>query len=228
MIVEEVFMNFKVEVPEGIYLKDPETSTLGKRIIKYSIKLISEQGIEQFNFKKLGAEVGSNESSVYRYFESKHHLLMYLTSWYWVWVEYRMVLETYALKTPKEKLSTCIKVLTRITECDTKFEHIDETLLNKIIINENSKAYLTCNVDTENEEGFFMPFKRVVKRLAKIIKAYDPTYKYPLNLANTIIEGTLQQRFFQAHFKTITNCNTDSAITDFYTHLTFNTLLHGE
>ena len=72
----------KIQVNEKIYVKDPETSTLGKKIIQESIILIDEIGFEDFTFKKLGERIGSNESSIYRYFESKHKLLLYLTSWY--------------------------------------------------------------------------------------------------------------------------------------------------
>ena len=37
--------------------------------------MIDALGFEDFTFKKLGQEIGSNESSVYRYFDSKHKLI---------------------------------------------------------------------------------------------------------------------------------------------------------
>ncbi|OSY88556.1 TetR family transcriptional regulator [Tenacibaculum holothuriorum] len=217
--MDRLLSNFKIEVPKGIYIKDPETSDLGKRIVGNSIELISDIGFEQFNFKKLGLKIGSNESSIYRYFESKHHLLMYLTSWYWVWIEYQLVIETFALKNTKEKLLKGIEVVTRTIKTDSKFSHINEVLLNQNIINENSKVYLTKKVDSENKDGFFFPFKRVVKRIAEIISEHNSTYKHPLSLANTVIEGALQQHFFKQHFTTITNCNKQISVTEFYTDL---------
>ncbi|MCH4553416.1 MULTISPECIES: TetR/AcrR family transcriptional regulator [Aestuariibaculum] len=223
-----LLQSFKIEVPKGIFIKDPETSDLGKRIIKHSILLIDELGFELFTFKKLGVAINSNESSIYRYFESKHHLLMYLTSWYWVWIEYQLVLETFALKHPEEKLKKSIEVLTRTTEEDSNFEHINEVVLNKIIISENAKAYLTCDVDSENEEGFFKPFKRVVTRFSEIIQEYNKNYTYSISLASSTIEGALHQHFFQQHIKSITNCNKTTSVTEFYTNLIFNTLKHGE
>ena len=60
----------KISVPDKIFIKDPETSELGKRIIEQSIVLINEIGFDSFTFKKLGIKIGSNESSIYRYFES--------------------------------------------------------------------------------------------------------------------------------------------------------------
>ena len=52
-----------------------------------------EIGFESFTFKKLAAKIESTEASVYRYFENKHKLLIYLVSWYWNWVEYRLDME---------------------------------------------------------------------------------------------------------------------------------------
>lgn len=222
--MDDLLSSFKIEVPKGIYIKDPETSDLGKRVVGKSIELISEIGFEQFTFKKLGQEIGSNESSIYRYFESKHHLLMYLTSWYWVWIEYQLVMETFALKNPKEKLLKSIEIVTRTIKEDSTFSHINEVLLNQIVINENSKVYLTKEVDNENKGGFFLPFKRIVKRLAEIISEYNIDYDHPLSLANTVIEGALQQHFFKQHFFTITNCNSKTTVTTFYTDLLLKVL----
>lgn len=226
--MDKLLSNFKIEVPEGIYIKDPETSNLGKRIVGKSIELISTRGFENFNFKKLGLEIGSNESSIYRYFESKHHLLMYLTSWYWVWIEYQFVMETYALKDTKRKLEKSIEIVTRTTKEDSNFSHINEVLLNQIIVNENSKAYLTHDVDSENEGGFFAPYKRVIRRLAEVILEFNSDYKYALSLANSVVEGALQQHFFKQHFTTITNCNDTVSVTDFYKDILLKTLVNGK
>lgn len=222
--MKNLLSNIKIEIPSGIYIKDPETSDLGKRIIENSIKLIEDIGFESFNFKKLGKLIGSNESSIYRYFESKHKLLIYLTSWYWGWIQYQLVIETYSINNPKEKLIKAIKVVTKTTEQDSNFSHINEVLLNLIVINENSKSYSTKEVDIENKEGFFKLYKEVVKRLAKIITNYDDSYSHPLTLASTIIEGALHQQFIKQHFKTLTNCNNNISPTSFFIDLTLNTL----
>ncbi|CAM1335127.1 TetR/AcrR family transcriptional regulator [Tenacibaculum aestuariivivum] len=216
--------NIKIEIPTGIYIKDPETSDLGKRIIENSIKLIEEVGFESFNFKKLGKLIGSNESSIYRYFESKHKLLVYLTSWYWGWIQYQLVIETYSINNAEEKLIKAIQILTKTTEQDSNFSHINEVLLNLIVINENSKSYSTKDVDTENKEGFFKLYKEVVKRLAAIITNYNNLYQHPLTLASTIIEGALHQQFVKQHFKSLTNCNSATSPTSFFLDLTLNTL----
>ncbi|MCD8440035.1 TetR/AcrR family transcriptional regulator [Tenacibaculum finnmarkense] len=219
--------NIKIEIPVGIYIKDPETSSLGKKIIENSIKLIEEIGFESFNFKKLGKLIGSNESSIYRYFESKHKLLIYLTSWYWGWVQYQLVIETYSIYNSEEKLIKAIQILTKTTEQDSNFSHINEVLLNLIVINENSKSYSTKEVDTENKEGFFKLYKEVVKRLADIITNYNNNYKHSLTLASTVIEGALHQQFIKQHFKSLTNCDKTTSPTSFFIDLTLNTLSNG-
>lgn len=224
--MKNLLSNLKIEIPSGIYIKDPETSKLGRRIIESSIILIEEIGFENFNFKKLGKIIGSNESSIYRYFESKHTLLVYLTSWYWGWIQYLLVIETYSINNPKEKLIKAIEVLAKETEQDNNFSHINEALLSLIVINENSKSYSTKEVDIENKEGFFKLYKEVVKRFAEIISNYNNFYKHPLTLASTIIEGILHQQFVKLHFKSLTNCDENTTTTSFFIELTLNVLLN--
>lgn len=221
--MDRLLSNLKITVPEKIYVKDPESSDLGKRIVEYSITLIDDIGFEAFTFKKLGASIGSNESSIYRYFESKHKLLLYLSSWYWAWIEYQLVFETHSLNL-SEKLKKAIEIVARNTKEDSNFSHINEVTLNRIIINENSKSFLTKEVDQENKDGYFVIYKRIVHRLRDMIIDINPNYKYPSSLASTIIEGSLHQYFLKDHFKSITDCNTGVTPVDFYQNLVFNTL----
>ena len=216
--------NLKISVPDKIYIKDPESSELGKRIIEHSILLIDTIGFDSFTFKKLGAEIGSNESSIYRYFESKHKLLLYLTSWYWAWIEYQLVFQTLNMQNPKQQLFKAIEVVTKTIERDQTFSHIDEVVLNKIIINEYSKSYLTKEVDSENKEGYFVVYKRLIARISGMISNINKNYKFPLSLASTIVEGALHQHFLKDHFSSITDCNHSISPTDFLKELTINTI----
>ena len=163
--MDRLLSTIKIQVNENLYNKDPETSELGKKIIENSIKLIHEIGVEAFTFKKLGKEIQSNESSIYRYLENKHKLLLYLTSWYWSWIEYQLVFSTFNVNSPTEKIEKSIEILTQTISQDSNYGHINEVLLNQIIINEFSKSYLTKEVDSENKEGYFSVFKILVKRL---------------------------------------------------------------
>jgi AcrR family transcriptional regulator len=214
----------KIAVPSKIFIKDPETSDLGKRILEHSILLIDEVGFDNFTFKKLGIKIGSNESSIYRYFESKHKMLLYLSSWYWAWLEYQLVIETFSIPTPHSKLEKAIEVVTKTVEIDSDFSHINEVILYKIIVNESSKSFLTKEVDSENKEGYFEIYKRLITRLEEMILAIKPEYTFALSLASTILEGALHQKFLHAHFPSITNCKNGKTPTHFFTQLVKNTL----
>ncbi len=222
--MERLLKTIKIAINEKIYLKDPESSQLGKRIIEHSILMIDEIGFESFTFKKLGVVIGSNESSIYRYFENKHKLLVYLTSWYWGWLEYQLVFATNSMTDPKEKLEKTLAIVSKSTVQDNAFTHINEVLLNKIVVNESSKSFLTKEVDLENKEGYFVIYKRMVNRLEDMIKAFAPTYDYPSSLASTILEGTLHQHFLKDHFPTLTNCDDKRTPGDFIADLVFKTL----
>jgi AcrR family transcriptional regulator len=214
----------KIAVPDKIFIKDPETSDLGKRIVENSILLIDEIGFDNFTFKKLGVKIGSNESSIYRYFESKHKLLLYLSSWYWAWLEYQLVIETFSLSDAHLKLEKGIEMVTKTVEIDSDFSHINEVVLYKIIVNESSKSFLTKEVDSENKEGYFVIYKRLITRLEEMILAVNPKYEYALSLASTVLEGGLHQHFLQEHFPSTTNCKNGKTPTNYFSQLVKNTL----
>jgi len=222
--MEELLKNIQIKVNEKTYLKNPESSDLGRRIVENSISLINEIGFEAFTFKKLGGLIKSNESSVYRYFENKHKLLLYLASWYWAWIEYHIVIKTYSMSDPIEKLKQIILLITRTVESDSNFSHIDEIKLNKIVINEYSKSFLTKEVDKDNKEGYFSIYKRLITRVKDAINGVDSEYEFATTLASTIVEGSLHQHFLREHFPTITDCNDKIEPTNFYTNLVFNLL----
>lgn len=222
--MEQLFQSVKIIINDKIFVKDPESSDLGKRIIKESITMIHEMGFESFTFKKLGNKIGSNESSIYRYFENKHKLLLYLASWYWGWLEYQLVFATNSISDHTEKLQRAIEIVTRKTKEDSSFSHINEVYLNKIVINEYSKSYLTKEVDTENKEGYFIIYKRLVQRLTTMIKAVDAKYPFPTSLASTVLDGSLHQYFLKEHFPTLTDCDEQVTPTKYFADLVFNTL----
>ncbi len=209
---------------EKLYVKDPESSSLGKSIVKESILLIDEMGFESFTFKKLGEKIGSNESSIYRYFENKHKLLLYLTSWYWGWLEYKLVFATNSLTDAWEKVLVAVEITTATTEDDLNFEHVDERILSRIVISEFSKSYLTKEVDKENKEGYYTIYKRIVTRMSEMFLAVNPDYQYAKSLASTVLEGALHQHYLREHFTSITNCNETITPTAFFKDLVTNAL----
>lgn len=222
--MEHLLQSVKIKINEKIYLKDPESSDLGKRIVENSILMINELGFESFTFKKLGTKIGSNESSIYRYFENKHKLLLYLTSWYWGWLEYQLAFATNGIADSKDKLSKAIEIVTKTTAEDNAFSHINEVLLSRIVINEYSKSYLTKEVDVENKEGYFVIYKRLVGRLKEMIQNVDAGYAYPSSLASTVLEGSLHQHFLKDHFISLTDCRGNEDLSRYFKNLVFSVL----
>lgn len=222
--MEELYNNFKISVNSELYLKDPESSGLGKKIIGEGILLIDEIGFEKFTFKKLGIRIKSNESSIYRYFENKHKFLVYITNWFWGWKEFQLTISTYGISDPYEKLIKGINVITQPVVEDARFEHINEVALNNIIVNESSKSYLTKKVDEENKQGHFILYKRLAKRISEMISTVDPDYRFPFSLATTIIDGALHQHFLSKHFSSITDCNNDVSPSIFFENMVSNVL----
>ncbi|MDA0196985.1 MAG: TetR/AcrR family transcriptional regulator [Bacteroidetes bacterium] len=198
-------------------MKDPESSNLGKDIVEHGIELIAEIGFEAFTFKKLGGRIGSPESSIYRYFENKHKLLLYLTSWYWSWMEYRLYFSLTNINSPQNRLERAVVLLTELIEEDSSFSHVNEVKLNQIVITESPKSYLTKEVDQENNEGIFAGYKQLVARVSDIILEINPDYKYPHMLVSTVIEGAHFQRYFVKHLPRLTDVvKGENSITEFY------------
>ncbi|ALM20641.1 TetR family transcriptional regulator [Nonlabens sp. MIC269] len=215
-------LSINIQIHPNLYLKNPEGTDLGRRIVSKSIEMIENLGFESFTFRKLGKEIGSNESSIYRYFDSKHALLVYLFNWYWSWIEYRMYIATLNLN-PEEKLRRAIEMLTQVIEEDSAFSFVNEVLLHRIIIAESSKAYLHKDIDEENEKGFYKTYKRVVKRVSEMVTEVNPEYKYPNMLVSSVIEGAHNQRYFAEHLPSVTDSiDGEDAILNFYLDMVFN------
>jgi AcrR family transcriptional regulator len=198
-------LEIQIKMNPSLYLRDPEQSELGKNIIKYSIELIHKIGFEAFTFKKLAEAIGTTEAGVYRYFENKHKLLVYIISWYWGWLQFQINYQTNNIKDPKLKLKKVIKLLATNVVDDINTGHVDESLLHQILIAEGSKAFLTNHVGKDNKQQFFKPYKDLCNAVGEIILEYNPKYKYPHSLSSTIIEMAHLQNFFMNHLPSLTD-----------------------
>ena len=222
--MESLLSNIKININPNVYLKDPESSELGKNIISHSILLIDELGLEDFNFKKLATLINSNESSVYRYFENKYKLLQYLSALYWGILEYRVVIETNAIQDPNAKLLRALEILTLKPENIPSYSSLNQLKLRDIIISEFTKCYHNKHVDSDNNEGNFRIYKRLNLRIAEMISHVRPNYKFPKSLALQITEGATQQQFMRIHFPSITEHKSDSDVYAFFKNIVINVL----
>jgi len=210
-------------IPEGLSLRDPLKTELGKKIISHSIDLIDEIGFENFTFKKLAKEMGSNETSLYRYFENKHLLLLYLVVWYWNWVLFLIDYNTRNIKDPHRKLDIILDNFVDATIENPCVDFVNEKKLHKIIIEESAKAYHTKQVDTENKEGFYKSYKALIQKVADVILEIDSQFPYPHSFASSLFEMANNQIFFAEHLPKLTdikvkkqNYNQVRTLLDFY------------
>lgn len=213
---------------EKHFLKDPFSSDLGAKIIRQSIEMIDKIGFEAFTFKKLASKIGASEPSVYRYFENKHKLLLYLLAWYWNWMDYKLILATNKVESPEERLRISIGLLSQPIEKDPNFGYIDETALYRIVVSESSKVYLIKEVDRVNKDGLFISYKRLCNRVAAIVKEINPEYRYPKALISTIVESSHDQKFFAAHLPALTDIqHISNDTTEFLMELVQKTIQKG-
>ena len=220
-------IQLQIKMNEKLFLRNPEQSELGKKIILHSIQLIHLNGFEAFTFKKLAESIGTTEAGIYRYFENKHRLLVYLTAWYWSWLEYQVTFQTNNIKDPVVKLRMVIKLLATTVEDDIRTSYVDESILHQIIITEGSKAYLTKRVSEDNKDHLFKPYKDLCAVIGNMILECNPEYTYPKSLASTIIEMAHFQNFFMNNLPSLTDFgkNKDEAeIVRFLENLVFSSL----
>jgi hypothetical protein len=211
----------------SLYLRDPEGTELGKNIIQHSIQLIHDTGFEAFTFKKLAESIGTTEAGVYRYFENKHKLLVYIISWYWRWLDFQIGYQTKNLTNPVSKLKKVITILATTVEDDLMTGHVDESILHQILISEGSKAFLTKQVNQDNKQEYFKPYKDLCNTVGEIILECNPKYKYPHSLASTIIEMAHLQNFFMNHLPSLTDFSKskdEKEIIKYLEDLVFNTI----
>ncbi|CAG5010978.1 MULTISPECIES: TetR/AcrR family transcriptional regulator [Dyadobacter] len=200
-------MNFHLSfhLNEKVYLRDPESSELGKRLIKSAIDLIYELGFEHFTFKKLALEVNTTEATIYRYFENKHRLLLYILNWYWSYMEFLVMFRLQNMTDPKEKLKTIIELLTQELPESSGMMDYNKRYLNQIIISESSKVYLVKEVKEINKSEVFKPYKDLCAKIAEVVTEYNPDYQYPRSLSSTLIETSHFQQFFSNYLPKLTD-----------------------
>lgn len=202
-------MHFQVkfDINERIFLRNPENSVLGKLMVKKSIDLIYELGFEHFTFKKLATEINSTEATIYRYFENKHRILLYILNWYWCYMEFLVSIKLENITDKRERLKIIIHLLTHeLAESTSEYDY-NKKFLNQIVIVESSKVYLVKEVAEINKNNVFKPYKDLCAKIAEAITEYNPTYQYPKSLSTTLIETSHQQQYFSANLPKLTDIN---------------------
>lgn len=190
-----------------LFVKDPQTTDTGRSILRTAIPLMNELGFEKFTFKKLSVKMKVSEITIYRYFENKHKLLLYLLSWYWEWVRYSIIFNTRNIDSPEEILKKTIQTVVESDQRSELVEFVDEKLLFALVIEESAKAHHTKMVDDENKQGLFLTLKGLKSEIAEIIRRINKDYPYPNSLASTILDMGLNLRFYSDHLPSMGDSN---------------------
>lgn len=213
----------------NLFLRDPQATDLGQNIISASIKIIDKIGFDQFTFRKLAKDIHSTEASIYRYFENKHRLLLYLMDWYWTWLEYKMDYRIQNIKSPVERFKLCVRILVDQKRQDDEFPFVDEAKLQRIVHAEFEKTYLTKQVDSDNKEGLFLPYKSLCRKIAALIVEISPDYLHPHSLASTVVLTANHQLYYAHHLPSLTDIKLESKgkyeeLAQFLEHLVLSTI----
>jgi hypothetical protein len=206
--------DIRFNINEQLHLKDPQMTDFGKKVLTSAIKLFHNIGFEKFTFKKLAHSIETNEASVYRYFENKHKLLLWLECWYWELVNYLIEVNTTNIEDPHKLLCISIHQIVNVTTIQPVTNYIDQDLLHEVIISEGSKAYHVHNVDDENKSGYYHSYNEVVAKVSKTIQQVAPKFKYPNLLASNIFEMANNQLYFSQHMPELTDIKYDDNVQD--------------
>ena len=221
-------LDIRIKMNEKLFIRNPEDTVLGKKMVKNGLLLINNIGFEDFTFKKLAIEIQTTEATIYRYFENKHKFLVYLITWYWSYLEYKMMYYVNNITNTEIKLKTIIKLLVEEPlNNGLSSDFILEKDAYQLIMWEGSKAYLTRNVNKDNKDSLFKPYKDLCERIASIIKEYNPKYKFAHSIASTLIETAHSQKFFTQNLPALTDFkkeNDDKKIILFIESLLFNSI----
>ena len=204
-------LTIHINIHPNLYAKDPQQTDLGRNIIERSVLLIDDVGLEQFTFRKLAKAIDSTEASVYRYFDNKHQLFVYLLNWYWEWVIARIDFNTINIESPSKRLKIVLGVIVDSANRNMDIPFVDEEVLHRIVVREGTKGYHHKTVETDNQGGFFLSYKLLCEKIATLILEINPNFPYPRSFANTIIETANSNLFNAKHLPRLSDLNGNAA-----------------
>ncbi len=208
-------VSVSVNVNENIFLKDPLETDLGRRILQHSLILFKEVGLNSFNFKELAVRISSTEASIYRYFENKHMLLLYLTCWYWEFMLYLIKSNIKFIHDEKTRLRIAIKTMVSgLLDEDSDSSHfIDLHKLHHLMVELATNAYHTKKIDEENKVGIYANYRELSHFISELILEVNPGFKYPRSIATTIIEMAINHLYLAEHLPSMTEIvNTETKL----------------
>lgn len=220
-------VNFSFSINTILYKKDPEETTIGREIVRHSIELIEDLGIDEFTFKKLSIKIHHSEATIYRYFENKQMLLLYIVSWYWHYLNFLIEYRTQNMMEPKQKVEEVIGIFSENLNKSKLSSLYNLGAIFHIVIREGNKVYMNPDVTEINKTEAFKPYKDLCAKLSGIFLSYNPSYKYAHSLASTLVETSHMQIYFANHLPSLTDvktANKNEYIYQFLSHFIFQSL----
>jgi len=220
-------VNFSFNISPYLYKKNPESSIMGREIVSQSIVLIDEQGIENFTFRKLAHHTHHTEATIYRYFENKQKLFLYIVGWYWCYLDFLIDYKIQNLEHPEKKILEIISILSNNLATPHLTTYYSIGKINTIVIREGNKVYMNTHISEINKIQLYKPYKDLCTKISDIFKDYNPHYPFSNFLASTLLETSHLQTFFSENLPTLTNetpLNKDLYIQSFLTDFIFKSL----
>lgn len=210
----------------ALYLRDPESTRLGKAMLSEGIVLMNELGLEAFTFKKLAARIGCTEVGLYRFFPNKQRLLQYYFQVHWLWL--LQLCGGFAERSvdPRQTLKQVVEALCGVWPQELPPAQLDPHGLRSLHIAEGMKSYLHKNVDADNARLLFMPYKALAAFIADRLVACRKDVPMPQSFATTLIEMANSLPFAMEHLPSLTELSSHKDLKDLAAHLHHRTMIY--
>ena len=171
--------------------------------------------------------MSTTEASIYRYFENKHRLLLYILNWYWSYMEFLVDFTIQNIQDPKEKLSKIISLFTKTLPESVGQLDYNKSFLNQIALSESSKVYLIKEVKEINSFQVFKPYKDLCNKISEVMLSFNPSYAFSISLSSTLIETAHSQQYFSKNLPRLTDVSNEKDeefVFNFLNQLVFSAL----
>ena len=213
---------------DALFLRDPESTELGRSVLAGGLDLMNSLGLEAFTFRKLAEEIGSTEVTIYKYFPNKHRLLQYYFQLYWLWLRQVCGREAERARDPQDALRRSIEAICGVWPADLPPLQLDPGALRRLVIDEGMKSYLHKNVDADNARRLFAPYEALSAFLAERLVACRRNVPMPRSFATTVIEMAHSLPFAMEHLPSLTELSSRKDLKQLARHLLHRTVTYVE
>jgi AcrR family transcriptional regulator len=197
-------LHLNLDLPSCLYLKNPESSDLGKRILIEAASFIGSNGIDEFNFLKLAKKVGCTEATVYRYFHNKQQLVQYLLNIYWGSICVEIEYSTRQIKSARKKLKTAIEILSSPHPENFTDNKLAAAVVS-VVMSEGVRIHLRPQLDDEIKAGNFKYYSTLLDQFESLISESMPNYPFSRSLASTLIDTAMLQMLYISRYNNFTD-----------------------